>query len=845
MTHAESSRVRLRAAFSMRCTRRRWLLAVISASLCTSAAYADEDSARINYFERLEGLRIVDAVPVSSAEPRHQTNTTLIFDAFGRRFTLVLERNEQLTSKLPLETKRRIADIELYRGTVDGLPESWVRLTRQGGTVSGVVWDGTDLYAIERVEHVASRFVTPSEFSAGTTIIYRSRDTVDGAGKPVVVAPRGFQKTSEQIEARAGVRSTFKQVDVGLVADTLLVAARPDATRLMLQTMNIADGFFLQQLGMHLNVTQIMEAPQPDPFTSNDPATLRTALEAYKSGSEALRNLGLVHLFTGRALTGDSGEKLNVIGIANVGSLCDPVRAVSLHQASANGVFPEKVVAHEIAHVFGAPHDGQVGSACSATPTTYLMAPVYNGSEQLSECSIEQMRAKIASVSCTADVPPNDVSVRPTYVSDSLLAGRSFSGNVTIERTGPTDAFGLELKIAGNGVEITEAGNFGPCTKSAGAFYCTVNRLGAAVPADAYFRGVAPMPGHASVEVSVTSSSDPNPANNSYRFELDFLPAINFSTSRMAASPVGVHPGEVSEITWDFVNTGPSPATNVELTISSEWFDIVTFAPPGGGTCRPHPAAMPRWICAIGTVPVNQPQRLLLQARALSSKVPPRPQLTNGLTFAAAATEPQLNLNTFVSAPVVIASTIGDVVVEMTGLPAVAVEGSPVEVTLIGRNAGPDTAHGVVLFLRDDARALTVINATSTAGTCAAGRFETVECTLDTLASGDSVAITIQGVTRTFRDASYRVAAIIRSDDFDPSTANNVASTDMRVTVREPPPPPTPPPSSSGVDSGGGTSGGGGGKIDLLWLAALITLLLSRRRSPTIRPLCCPLWSTE
>ena len=53
--------------------------------------------------------------------------------------------------------------------------------------------------------------------------------------------------------------------------------------------MNIVDGIFGEQLGVHLDVAQIVEAPEPDPFTSNDPQTLRAALADYKNGSPTLR----------------------------------------------------------------------------------------------------------------------------------------------------------------------------------------------------------------------------------------------------------------------------------------------------------------------------------------------------------------------------------------------------------------------------------------------------------------------------------------------------------------------------------------------------------------------------
>src|SRR6266403_646974 len=56
------------------------------------------------------------------------------FEAYGRRFELALEPNEDIGRAVPADR----GDIQPLRGTIEGQPGSWVRLTRSRGGWRGV-----------------------------------------------------------------------------------------------------------------------------------------------------------------------------------------------------------------------------------------------------------------------------------------------------------------------------------------------------------------------------------------------------------------------------------------------------------------------------------------------------------------------------------------------------------------------------------------------------------------------------------------------------------------------------------------------------------------------------------
>ncbi len=83
-------------------------------------------------------------------------DSTTQFDAYGRRFSLTLEDNERVLQKLPSADRATLQGYRLLRGSLEGAPGSWVRLTETPRGLEGAIWDGHEFYAVTRYENIAT-----------------------------------------------------------------------------------------------------------------------------------------------------------------------------------------------------------------------------------------------------------------------------------------------------------------------------------------------------------------------------------------------------------------------------------------------------------------------------------------------------------------------------------------------------------------------------------------------------------------------------------------------------------------------------------------------------------------
>jgi len=114
-------------------------------------------------------------------------------------------------------------------------------------------------------------------------------------------------------------------------------------------------------------------------------------------------NSAVTLFFTDKELTIGSTE---VYGYANIGSLCtrDAIAVISLTTDEIDLM----VIAHEMAHIFGVPHDGV--DECETTPPTgFLMQAVGFDGSTFSQCSLDIMRAAIRDAPCltASPIPPS------------------------------------------------------------------------------------------------------------------------------------------------------------------------------------------------------------------------------------------------------------------------------------------------------------------------------------------------------------------------------------------------------------------------------------------------------
>ena len=202
-------------------------------------------------------------------------------------------------------------------------------------------------------------------------------------------------------------------VEISILGDAAYLARYPDeaqARDAILTRLNNVDGIFSSQLGVELQVVSVDLGGELSGHLSatTDSSVLIDELGQLRRRTSALSATGLTHLITGRQLDGGTA------GVGYNSALCSQRYAASLTMAHSSAALDTLIIAHEIGHVFGAPHDGT--GQCASTPVgRYIMTPTIDTSiTSFSQCSLDQINAVIDSYSCVVALPaPGPVSPAP------------------------------------------------------------------------------------------------------------------------------------------------------------------------------------------------------------------------------------------------------------------------------------------------------------------------------------------------------------------------------------------------------------------------------------------------
>lgn len=367
--------------------------------------------------------------PLSSSDAGADRATLqLQFDAGGREHVLRLRLNEELRA-----TPGRTGSAgEPWHGRVAGYPDSWAAVTRIGERWSGIWYDGAEYFGVD-----TARALAPGhpDTDAGL-MVYRLRDVVwdtePSFEGDMLAAPENGAQLAAEVQAVTLLPGgqPSRLLALAVVADALLAQQYGDELEAnLLAQLNVIDGVFANQLGVRIAAATVTlyERQADEPFSSTtDAEDLLDELGGWRAATLSQRQAGLTHLFTGRDLKG------RTVGMAYLDSLCSRQYSASLSQATAPVSFAALVAAHEIAHVFGAPHDGDADRACAAAPAGYLMAPRITGSQQFSSCSLEQMAPQLSTASCLSALPiggegPEQPALPEVQGGSGALAGVSIA----------------------------------------------------------------------------------------------------------------------------------------------------------------------------------------------------------------------------------------------------------------------------------------------------------------------------------------------------------------------------------------------------------------------------------
>jgi uncharacterized repeat protein (TIGR01451 family) len=575
---------------------------------------------------RYEPLFMSEALHPRSVSPTGPATggSALRFHAFGTDFALDLEPNERINGALsPAQRATTVA----LRGVVVGRAGSWVRLTRDRGQLSGMLFDGHELYTIEPAADARPFIRNPAaSLRDDEQVIYRLTDTLtDMEGKFCgVEMVAGVATQADVYHALAAQMQTYdsallvatKQLEIGVVADYELTAARANDTEpAVLARMNIVDGIFTSQVGVHLAVRSVTTFPaDTDPFTGTDPSTVLGQLATYRRDTPAQQATGLTHLMTGRNLDGDT------VGIAYLGGLCTTRNSASLSEANTGVTTSALIAAHEIGHVFGAPHDNETGSACETTAATFLMAPRLNSSSTFSTCSLAQMSPNVATRSCLSTVAQSDAAL-VVPASAGLALNQTTVVSFSVRSEGPAAIGDVQVNVAlPPGITISGAGaESGTCQIGPSQVSCALTSIPAGNSREVQMSLIGLVEGTSIANITLTAPSDAQSANNSAQLSLVTTPGADVSVT-VAASSASIDTGATAVATITVSNLSGVSATGTRLTATlPAGLAAVSVATNLLG-CTVDGANA--FSCTAVSLPANSSQSVALTLRGTSAGTP-------------------------------------------------------------------------------------------------------------------------------------------------------------------------------------------------------------------------------
>jgi hypothetical protein len=508
-------------------------LAACIGLLASAAAPAAEPV--IRYSEPLQRLEISSVVPGAvpgTTKPGLAEPARMSFDAFGRTFELDLEPNHRLLSD---EARASLTgEFGIYRGAVAGAPGSWARIVIANGVPRGLVAIGSDFYAIE-----------PG--AAGGAVMYRLEDLYVPPGSvscDAVEAPSGaafYGKIAGELTAAAAKPGAVAQISIAAYGDFPLYDRQgEDAEPGLAARLNNVDGIFSEQVGVEIHVASlhVYRSTAADPYNdTRDPRRLLDDVADHRKRSDWQRAQGLTHLFTGRDLEGST------VGIAYNASLCEAEWGAGLTQVGNNPTFDSLVAAHELGHNFGAPHDGETGSACAAVGPGFLMSPTINGSDQFSSCSLAQIDRELAGAFCVVSLPTVDAALAFPNGVPAVVEGESVSVALNVANDGTAEASGVRVDITlpVNAEFGSATAASGTCTDGAGTVSCTIS----AVPAGAARRITLELTGaeQGSAEITATAfvDGDVDPSNDTVTAQFRVEAAGGTAPPPPPATPAGAN----------------------------------------------------------------------------------------------------------------------------------------------------------------------------------------------------------------------------------------------------------------------------------------------------------------
>ena len=519
----------------------------------------------VSHYEPLQRMTMQARDAASGQKLTILESRLLSFDALGQTFDVRLEPNNKFLSATAKSSLP--SGIDIYRGSLAGNPDSWVRIVMYEGMPRGFIWDGREMYAIEASGDSLVDAAAPVIFRLSDTRIEPGSMTCGSYSLSGNGAVAYNKIVSELNMAATQGPGAVSEIDMGAIGDfefTNAMGGDVAAVVAITDRMNRVDGIFSQEIGVQINVPVIetFSDPDIDPFGDTiDPSKLLNEVADYRSGTSNQNDQGLTHLWTGRNLAGTT------VGIAYNDVLCRRDVGSGLSESSNSPFFDSLVAAHEIGHNFGAPHDGAPG-ACESEPESFIMAPRLNGSSEFSACSKAIMEASAARASCVSALPTADVSIVLRNPTATLLLGADAVLTYDIANNGSVAASNVaaSIDVPSNLSIDSVTTSIGSCTNGAGTVDCVLGDVPGLSDNTITILTTPTTTGMGTLTATITADVDERPGNNVDALQITVEPAVDLSVNSLPTTVVLLE--QSATIVATLQNLSTLDATGITLSVT-------------------------------------------------------------------------------------------------------------------------------------------------------------------------------------------------------------------------------------------------------------------------------------
>jgi hypothetical protein len=598
-------------------TRNKWIAALAILSISKSVSAGQSGPVSLSHFEPLQRFSMESRAVDGSRKLTGAGPVDMKFDALGRSFELELTPNANLQAA---PGGNEVGGGVPYRGRIAGNPESWVRITVIDGTPTGLIWDGTEMLAIERPGNNVAE--------SGSTIIYRLADAVVasgamacGGGTPITNGGTVYKAlVSELNVSKEQALGAVSELNMGAIGDFEFFGRHGNASHdEIVARLNNVDGIFSQEVGIQINVPVVeVFSDANDPFSNElNASLLLDELATYRRNNATQNANGLTHLWTGKNVQSNSGSA-STVGIAFTGGLCNQRFGAALSEGRSSQAFDSLIAAHEIGHNFGAPHDAVPGP-CENTQPNFLMATTLNNSDRFSQCSKDEMADDIVQAEidgCITPLPSVDMRINLVGTDPTILLGNAanvtfdVANGGTVQATNVTADFTLPTNIS----LISAAASIGSCNAGAGSVSCVIGAVDGASMVTVALTADTTGIGAGTIDASVGADVDDNLSNNTASALLTVQPAVNLGVTAPAARRIDVNASTSLSLTLE--NSSVLDATAVTLDISVSSGLQANSASWSAGTCM---VAGTRIDCQAATLDAQSTSTLTINVTGTSA----------------------------------------------------------------------------------------------------------------------------------------------------------------------------------------------------------------------------------